>query len=180
MTTFTDPTSDPFAVGEVVTAARLKTYSQDNPLALYNAPSCRVRNTAALTIANGTLTTLTFDAERHDNASIHSTSSNNSRLVVPAGWGGVWLISANIEWAANAAGHRAVVLLVNGADRIADESKLSIGAIVMGQRVGGDQYKLAAGDYVEVQVYQNSGGNLNVDASAKYSPEFAMTWLSAG
>jgi len=39
-------------------------------------------------------------------------------------------------------------------------------------------YKLAITDYVEVRVYQNSGGNLNINASGNRSPEFAMQLLA--
>jgi len=35
-------------------------------------------------------------------------------------------------------------------------------------------YQLAATDYVELQVYQDSGGDLDINASAASSPEFAM------
>lgn len=180
MTAYTSPAGDPFVVGEFPSGAKLKTYAQDNPDALYNAPACRVRNSANLVIANGALTALTFDSERFDNAALHSTSSNTSRITIPTGWAGVLVPSVTVEWAANAAGHRGVVLLVNGADRIADLEVPSIGAIVMSQTLTAPPWKFAAGDYVEVQVYQNSGGNLAVNASAKYSPEFGITWHSAG
>ena len=38
-------------------------------------------------------------------------------------------------------------------------------------------YQLTAGDYVEVRAYQNSGGALNVNSTANYSPEFWMVRL---
>jgi hypothetical protein len=40
-------------------------------------------------------------------------------------------------------------------------------------------YQLAIGDYVEVFVYQNSGGALSVNSLANYSPEFMLARLGA-
>lgn len=49
-------------------------------------------------------------------------------------------------------------------------------AAVTAQNPGTD-YRLTAGDYVEVIVFQSSGGALNVEAATNYSPEFWMTKL---
>ena len=38
------------------------------------------------------------------------------------------------------------------------------------------EYSLAVNDYVELVVYQSSGGALDVNAAANYSPEFGMTF----
>lgn len=35
-------------------------------------------------------------------------------------------------------------------------------------------YDLGVDDYIEVMVYQTSGGALNVEKTAQYSPEFMM------
>jgi hypothetical protein len=39
-------------------------------------------------------------------------------------------------------------------------------------------YDLAAGDYLEVFAYQDSGGALNVQTNANYSPEFSMVLVA--
>ena len=39
-------------------------------------------------------------------------------------------------------------------------------------------YDLVATDYLEIEVYQSSGGALNVTSNANYSPEFALQRLS--
>jgi hypothetical protein len=40
--------------------------------------------------------------------------------------------------------------------------------------------RLQAGDYVELDAEQNSGGDLKVIDNSEKSPEFEMTWLAPG
>jgi len=39
---------------------------------------------------------------------------------------------------------------------------------------------LAAGDFVEAEAFQDSGGNLAVLKIPDFSPEVSMTWLARG
>jgi hypothetical protein len=181
---WTDPAAHVWTTGEVVTAANLNTYIKDNLLALYNAPSVRAFNSAAITVATGTDTVLNLNSERHDNEAMHSTATLTSRLTVPVGWGGVYSISAHVRFAGHSGGYRALYLRASGTTRIAQQDTPSIGANPMALSLG-TQFKLAAGAYVEMLVWHNrsdgvNSNNLNVDSTAQYSPELAMTWLSAG
>jgi hypothetical protein len=136
----------------------------------------RVYNSANIACANATVTALTFDTERYDSDSIHSTVSNTSRLVAPLA--GRYLITGMMRYAAAANNTRYAQIRLNGTTFIAsnsliaavsDNHDLSVATI----------YQLAAGDYVELIAYQNSGGSVNVVASGNFSPEFAMHWLGA-
>jgi hypothetical protein len=135
------------------------------------AIGARVYNNAALSINNSTLTVLTFNSERWDTDTIHSTGSSTSRLTCKTA--GRYLISVTVEWANNATGRRGVNLRLNGATVIAvnNETPLSTGATGMNTTT---VYDLAVNDYVEVQVFQDSGGSLNINAGGNYSPEFMM------
>lgn len=135
---------------------------------------CRVFNSAAQACASGAYTQLTFDSERYDSNSLHSTSSNTSRLT--AATAGVYLIVGHVAIANNSTGQRALRVLLNGSATIAfyeisavsgDNSALTISTV----------YKLSVSDYVEVGIFQNSGGPLNTVVSAPACPEFAMQWL---
>lgn len=142
-------------------------------------PSARVYNNAAISVANNTLTALTFNSERHDNASIHDTSSNTSRLTVPQA--GVYDVAATIAFAANATGQREVAFKLNGATFIHDDSRMAVTTASATTAVGtSTQYKLAATDYVECFAAQVSGGALNVNSSGNLSPEFGMTKIGEG
>ena len=39
-------------------------------------------------------------------------------------------------------------------------------------------YELLATDYVELSVFQDSGGDLDIVATGNYTPEFAMAWVA--
>jgi len=132
----------------------------------------RAYNSAALTIATATLTALTLNSERYDTDAIHSTSSNTSRFTIP--FDGYYRITGIVSWAANATGSRQTRIMLNGVGGTTIGIVLeqaSPAGVVLIQQVTAD-YLLTAGDYVELVVFQNSGGNLNVDTAANYSPEF--------
>jgi hypothetical protein len=163
-----------WAVGNVLTASEMNTYVRDNTAFLNAPPSTRVYNNAAISVNNTTNTTLTFNTERWDTDTMHNTVTNTSRLTATTA--GLYHIYANISWASNATGYRVMTIVLNGATTIANVDQRAVdGAITT--HVVSTEYSLAATDYVEVVVYQNSGGALNVAAGANYSPEFGMTYL---
>lgn len=128
----------------------------------------RVFNSGALSINNATPTVTTFDSERWDNGDLHSTSANTGRLTAPVT--GLYVVGASVSFASNGTGYREVRLRLNGTTSIAIDTR----AAITGQPtrvVISTEYRLAAGDYVEVVVEQTSGGALNVEASGNWSPE---------
>jgi hypothetical protein len=122
----------------------------------------RVYNDATQAIATGTETVVTFNTERYDTGGFHSTSANTGRLIAPTA--GLYLVGANIAFAANGTGVRIVYLRLNGAERIAAVSSPANATVDNGYSPS-TMWQMGPGDYVEVLVTQNSGGNLNVLAS---------------
>lgn len=145
------------------------------PGAYWGTPDgARVYNSAAETIANNTLTALTFDSERYDNGGLHESVTHPSRLTAVKA--GKYLISAHIMWANNATGKRMLHLALNGTTYLASDIRAAAISEYLAISVN-TVHHLAATDYVEAMVYQNSGGNLDVLANTNVSPEFAMQWL---
>ena len=143
-------------------------------------PMCRVYNSSSLSVATATFTALTFNSERYDVGGCHSTSSNTSRLTAPSGGGGVYHITGHATFAANATGIREVRIRLNGATYIAAVSDTTVSASGDHSMVVSCDYKLTAADYVELVVYQSSGGLLNVTFSGNVTPEFSWHWLGVG
>lgn len=142
-------------------------------------PVCRVRNSANISATNNDGTYLTFDTDVLDTDAFHSVASETSKLVVPAGLGGVYHIFAHIFFDANSTGVRSVLFRKNGTTVIA-ESLLPAAAAPIGTLVTiSTIIDLAATDYVEVGVFQNSGGALNVLSDGVRSPVFGMARLGA-
>lgn len=132
-------------------------------------PNARAFNNANILIGNAAFTALTFNSERWDVGSMHSTSVNTGRLTAPVT--GVYSMGAHINFAAHATGIRYLALRVNGGTTIAVElDNAAAGGSDTIMSISG-MYRLAVGDYVEAVVFQNSGGNLNVQVASNYSPE---------
>jgi hypothetical protein len=133
----------------------------------------RVYNSANISVANNAVQALTFDSERYDTASMHSTSVNTSRLTCTvAGW---YAIGAHAIHDANATGVRGLYIRMNGATFIGPvEGPAGATAARGTAQTVVTVYQLAVGDYVEAWAFQNSGAALNVLALGNYSPEFWM------
>ena len=171
--------SVPTAVtNEVIPSSWWNTYVRDNMLALHEAvagviPSARVYNSANISIPNNTVTVLTFNSELLDTDNIHDTATNPSRLTCKTA--GLYAIYGNAQFAAHATGARSVLIRLNGTTFIAEAVAGSAG-IIQSPPVS-TQYPLEVGDYIELAVWQNSGGSLAVNYVDAYTPVFGMTYL---
>ena len=134
----------------------------------------RVYNSANQSIADKTTTALTFDSERYDNGGLHSTTSNTSRLTAQKA--GKYYIWANVQLAANATGLRTLTLRRNGTTGIANLQRQGLSSPPFTETISTIAH-LAAADYVEVTLYQDSGVSLSTGVYAEMFPEFAMQWL---
>lgn len=151
--------------------------SQATGLAWVLQAAARVYHSAAQSIATATWTTLAFDSERFDNNLIHDPVTNNSRLTCKTA--GLYLITAHLTFAYNNALSRSGAIRLNGTTFIAIDSRMSAGlSSATDTHISlTTLYKLAVNDYVEVQVKQDTGANLNVNAGGNYSPEFGMALI---
>ena len=82
-----------------------------------------------------------------------------------------------MEFAANATGIRQLKLLVNGATPLAALSQPASTGGNFTRQVVVTAYYFALTDWVEMEVFQDSGGALNVNSAAQYSPELTMVWV---
>lgn len=116
MTSWTKPRT--WVAGQAVTAAALNTDLRDDlknldeRLALHGIASesalnqvkgalCGVRcsDSGTQAIAADNIEMLLWDGETHDSDGFHSTSTATSRITIPAGLGGTYLVSVSVTWA---------------------------------------------------------------------------------
>ncbi|MGE5592880.1 MAG: hypothetical protein ACM3X3_04240 [Betaproteobacteria bacterium] len=138
---------------------------------LWAPPAARVCHNAAQSIANVTNTVLAFNSERFDTDGIHDTAINNSRLTCKTA--GKYYIAGNVRFASNSTGFRELNIILNGSTIIARVALPAASASPTVLQIA-TVYDLAVGNYVELIVYQNSGGALNVEYASAFSPEFMM------
>lgn len=131
----------------------------------------RVYHSSTQSIPNTTVTVLSFDSERWDTDTIHDPVTNNSRLTCKTA--GKYLIIGQARFFSNATGYRVLYIRLNNTTYIA----ISGVNAVVGSATGlihSTIYDLAVGDYVNLQVYQNSGAARGIYSTAQFTPEFMM------
>lgn len=138
---------------------------------------CSVYNSSTQTFANNTETTINFDSEYFDTNGFHDNVTNNSRITIPTGYGGKYLISAANRWVQNTNGARNMMLYVNNVS-VMDLMNLPGNAATLSYCFRSVIYTLAAGDYIQIKATQSSGGNLDMYLRTIEMP-FSVQWLGA-
>jgi len=122
---------------------------------------CELRKSANQTISDATDAVVTFDVETFDTDGFHSTSSNTGRITIPAGKGGKYRFSYTHRWFGNSTGFRNTGIKINGVSGASYNTAMNLTSVRLVYN-GSYVLNLSAGDYVEMVVYQNSGGNLDL------------------
>lgn len=134
-------------------------------------------SSATQSIANNTNTTVSWNSEEYDTSAIHDNTTNNSRLTIPSGSGGYWSVTGKITFAGSATGARQLRLNKNGtliANFLVPITGSGEQSIILT-----NTFNLVAGDYLEMVVYQNSGGALNLNLSGAEGSYFLCQYLGA-
>ena len=134
----------------------------------------RLRRNSSLSIANATDVVVPYGStgwsagttEQEDVGDLHSTSTNTSRVTVKRpGW---YRCTIFTDWDSSSSGVRFHGFPINGASLLASEwqqQRTANGSSLT--TISADVY-LAAGDYVEHMVRQNSGGSRSLDEMRFY------------
>jgi len=130
---------------------------------------CSLYKTAVQSIANDTNTVITWNAEYFDTDAFHDNSSNTSRITIPSGKGGKYLITGQMSFAADSDEQRIARILKNGvsagiltaqrASIAPDSTAASFSWLI----------DLVATDYIELNVYQNGGGSLDFKTDGQFN-----------
>lgn len=146
-----DTTVSPYKVKWATPAAGGTTFSGS---AVYDSAGSQ-------SLTNNTWTTLTFNSEFYDTDAYHSTATNTGRFTIPAGKTGYYQINAQTVFEANVTGFRLVRVLKNGATTIGTSGdNASVSGTMYPQAICIMSFYLTAGDYIEMQAIQSSGGSL--------------------
>lgn len=138
--------------------------------------ACRVKNTGTVQLTNAAWTTITFAAEDHDTAGMHSTATNTSRINITVA--GYYHVKGTVYFAASAAVQVQARVLKNGVavglPGLRDKKNPVSGQDSL-VTASGVMY-FGVGDYLELQGYQDSGAAV----SARFEDTvFEVTLLSA-
>lgn len=137
-------------------------------------PAAAVINSSNQSISDTTITVLSFDTEIFDRGSCHAGGSP-TRLTVPTGGAGIYIIYASTDYAPNSTGLRLGRIRKNGATNISTAFQAAVvGDATICQCVA--IASLADADYVESIAYQTSGGALNVRNTTDTSLSWVKVW----
>jgi len=132
--------------------------------------SCRATKSVGQAIPTASLVAVAFGAEDYDNGGLHDTVTNNSRITVPTGGAGVYLISAGIGWPAF--GGTGTITLerirLNGVTTIADHGHPSTIGATGNQGIVTTVWNAAVGDYFETIVYHENGVDLTIAVATTF------------
>lgn len=116
--------------------------------------SCRVTMSAPQVVSNATDVLITWNQESYDTDDMHDNMTNNSRITVQVA--GKYSVMAQASWADNSVGMRELSILKNSVvvgvvRHLADGNAQHVVSFVD---------ECAVGDFLELSVNQDSGGNL--------------------
>ena len=135
-----------------------------------------VYKSAILTIANNTGTAVTFGNEDFDTDGYHSTVTNTSRMTIPSGKDGKFLVIGRISYVGNNTGVRQARIYKNGnlmTLTVATPSSSGCNLETSGI------FSAVAGDYFEVYTFQTSGGNLDTEGASVHNDALYIEYLGA-
>jgi hypothetical protein len=122
----------------------------------------------------GTVKDVAFDNETFDTANLHSTTTNNHQVIAPVA--GVYQITGNVRWEGNATGTRFVDITTSPGGRIASVWTSTASTFNTDQSISA-AYALTAGQPVSLQVFQNSGVDLDLVKDGTDDPNLSMVWI---
>jgi hypothetical protein len=120
------------------------------------------------------LFTVPFTDERYNNGGVHSMTVHPERLTAVKT--GVYLISANILWSVELSGIIETLIRKNGPQTITGTLSHPDTSEYTPHNIS-TPFRLTAGDYVTVVLYQTSTNLMTIIYSDPLAPEFAIQWL---
>ena len=119
---------------------------------------CSAQNSAALTINSATWTAITLNSEEFDTDNYHDTSTNTSRMTIPSGKSGKFLINGIIRYEGYNGWINAETAIYKNGSKAKSVSQFSNGTTggAFTFTISGI-FNAVAGDYFEFYVWQNSG-----------------------
>lgn len=164
--------------GQVLTADSAETLGVKwaTPASGATLVGCGLSYTSNQSINNTTWTAVTFaGGELWDTDNFHDTATNNTRMTIPSGKGGKYLVNAMVFFNSTVSTNIITAIYKNGSllngnvrgyvNYVQYTTEYNSGSIVV---------EAAAGDYLELYVYVTSTGSETIDSKI-----FTITYLGA-
>jgi hypothetical protein len=160
-----------WAFEEELGSSEMNTEVRDRYNYLYKPRAARVYRSTTQSINNITWTALTHDNERWDPDGMFTASSSN--INIPSAALGIFMVGGFVSFAANSTGVRGVRILVDGTTVIAQDVRPTPASPDTCEITINCPWRWTVAGSVRLDVYQSSGGSLNVNVNA----ELWAIWL---
>lgn len=166
-----------------VTSIASSAITDVRPIASFasTVPACNLTATQNKTVGPGATVTLTWDYEKWDPTLMHDTSTQTDRLNIKEP--GIYLVYSMVFWKQqssqniNGPLNFSIYRNRNGSvDQIARDT-MYLGAVSQGVQSCMKLVECQTGDYLYVQVTNNSTQTIDIDATQPYSPYFGVVKL---
>ena len=137
---------------------------------------CRAKHSTTQVIPNNATTTVNLNTTDYPQfGNMHDNTANNDKIYIRRD--GVYYITANVVFDVNATGIRQanIALTRNGATTAIAVDRDAAFATLGGILNPATMYYCREGDYIQLQVFQNSGGNLDLLQVSDYSPTLLVS-----
>lgn len=147
--------------GQVLTAdsAEATGMKWATPAAGATLVGCSLNRSTDLTVSNNAWNVITYDTENYDTDGFHSNVTNTSRITIPTGKAGKYQILTSVLWNTSAVGERYLSVTKNGTEVVRVFGGVPTSAGQFSQTLATIE-DLAVNDYLEMRVFQTTGGNL--------------------
>lgn len=143
------------------------------PAAFGALPAARAKATVVQTIPNSTLVAVILDTEEIDTPGT-IVGGTPTTFVIPTD--GVYAVSAQLGWAADADGARQIDIIRNDTAIAIQQVAPVVSGSTTVQHLA-TVARLAAGDAISLQAFQTSGGPLDTWSSTAGYAHLALHWL---
>ena len=132
--------------------------------------ACKAYRTAAQTIANATGVAVQFAAVEYD-TDTHWSSGDNTKITIK--YTGIYRVTFGFYFDYNNTGGRYGIVNKNAALEILSAGSPAVSGDSIGYRTtGSNDSLLTAGDYIQLVLYQTSGGNVNTSTAGVNYPVY--------
>jgi len=179
------PSQGTVAVGDKITASLWNDDVRNAVNFLISPPRVKVYKTANQSVANSTWAAVAWTAETFDTDTMHDNTTNNTRITFTTA--GTYQIVFNVFWAANTTGSRYVTIEKNGTTTQGSGTVLLDGLSVPASTASGTSFgqsitfieEFAAADWINLFVFQTSGGALNLSGTSAASTTVTARWIAS-
>lgn len=130
-----------------------------------------------MNVADSTFTSVIFKTELYDTDGFHDNATNPTRVTIPSGLGGKYLVAGGVVFPGTATGLLRIGRILKNGTTVISEVRNTAGASQQHAMQVVTVVDLAAGDYLEVSVWQNSGASMTLIRANPYGPSLVAALI---